>query len=314
MPPQITIIGLGLIGASAGLALKAQEKEFVIVGHDRENEAVTRARKLGAIDKSHWNLINACEQADFILLALPTAAILPTLTALRGALKPGCVLLDAAPIKGPLLAAAADALSENTYFVGGNPLLARSGLTAADASADLFKEASWALCPTPATAADAIRVATDFVSLLGAQPLFLDPAEHDGLMAAVQGLPSVLAAALTHTLGQAAAWRELRRMAGVQFEQTSYLPDHSAADLAAGILPSAPFVSGWIDLLIAELQEWQRLLAGQDEQAVQARFAAALETRQAWLHTRARGEWEATPGPPLEKPSVLGRLFGLSRR
>lgn len=314
MPSQITIIGLGLIGISAGLALKAQKKELIIVGHDRENDAVTRARKLGAIDKSHWNLISACENADFILLALPTAAILPTLTALRQELKPGCVLLDTAPVKVPLLAEAGQLLSENNYFIGGNPLLARSGLTAADASADLFRDASWALCPTPDIAPDAIRVAADFVTALGAQPLFLDPAEHDGLMAAVEGLPSVLAAALDNTLGQHAAWRELRRMAGSQFEQTGYLPDHTPADLAAGILPSAGFVSGWIDQLIAELQEWQRLLAAADEAAVQERFAAALATRQAWQQMRARGNWEDAPGAAFEKPSILGRMFGLSRR
>ena len=198
---QITIVGLGLIGTSLGLALKREERNFVIVGHDKDGGAIERAKQAGAIDRSHWNLISACEAADLIVLAIPTAGIGPTLKALRQDLKSGCLILDTAQIKGPVLQAA-QVLPDTVHFVGSNPVLVGSSRPVIDSpSADLFQNATWALCPTPTTAPDAIRVAADLVTLVGAQPLFLDPAEHDGLMAAVDGMPTVLAAALATAVG-----------------------------------------------------------------------------------------------------------------
>ena len=67
---NLTLVGLGMVGASVGLALKAATSEIPIMGHDPEPRLVQRAKKLGAIDKSHWNLLAACEQADIILLDL----------------------------------------------------------------------------------------------------------------------------------------------------------------------------------------------------------------------------------------------------
>ncbi|MGQ9715149.1 MAG: prephenate dehydrogenase/arogenate dehydrogenase family protein, partial [Anaerolineae bacterium] len=69
--PKITIVGLGLVGSSLGLALRAQGGEYEVVGHDREPAVASQARKMGAVDATEWNLIAACEGADLICLALP---------------------------------------------------------------------------------------------------------------------------------------------------------------------------------------------------------------------------------------------------
>jgi prephenate dehydrogenase len=305
---QITIIGLGLIGTSLGLALQRNENDFLIVGHDKDRSATSRAKKLGAIDKSNWNLINACDTADLIILAIPAAGIPPTLEVIRDDLKPGCLLIDTATIKSPILEAAT-VLPGNVHFVGGNPVLAAGNLTIEDASADLFKDGSWALCPTADTEPDAIRIASDLVVSLGAQPFFLDAAEHDGLMAAVDGMPTLLSAAVMNVVSQSPAWREIRRMAGSQFEIITQLPDFSPEDFGAAVQGNRTNIVYWIDAMIEELAGWKYDLQDADEEAVSERFTDAETERDQWLALRAKGDWEGQ-GRMEEAPSLWRQMFG----
>lgn len=310
---QITIIGLGLIGISLGLALKKEERSYTIIGHDKENDAVARAKKSGAIDKSHWNLISACEEADLILLAIPAAGIRPTLEAIREDLKPGCLIMDTATIKVPVLEAA-EVLPDSVHFVGSNPILtASSHLTADEASADLFQNISWALCPTTTTSADAIQVAANLVTALGAQPFFLDPAEHDGLMAVVDATPTVLSAAFMNTTANNPAWREIRRMAGGQFETVTYLPDFEPNDLSEAVLTNRIGVAYWIDMLMAELTAWKEDLEAGEDEAVTQRFSDAIDSRSQWLRMRERGDWDERERPE-DAPSFWKRMFGIGAR
>ncbi len=309
---QITIVGLGLIGTSLGLALQGNENDFLIVGHDKERSATSRAKKLGAIDKSNWNLVNSCDNADLILLAIPAAGIPPTLEFIHEDLKPGCMIIDTATIKSPILEAAT-VLPENVHFVGGNPVLGAGNLTIEDASADLFKNGSWALCPTSATAPDAIRIAADLVISVGAKPFFLDAAEHDGLMAAVDGLPTLLSAAVMNAVSNSPAWRELRRMAGSQFETVTHLPDFLPEDFSAAVQGNRSNIVHWLDVMIEELSGWKYDLQGEDEEAVTERFADAVEHRDQWLALRAKGNWEESGGLE-ESPGLWKQMFGFGGR
>ncbi len=307
---QITIVGLGLIGTSFGLALKRQKRsDLLITGHDKADAAVQAAKDKGAIDNSHWNLIRACEGADIILLAVPSAAVIATLEALRQDLKPGCLLLDTAPIKTPILAAAAG-LPENVYYVGGNPiLLAERGQPAAGASAALFDKIPWALCPSPTLSPDAVSTVSDLVAMVGAQPFFLDAAEHDGLIAAVDGLPTVLAAALLNAAGENRSWRELRRLASNQFDAATYLPEQQPADFTTALLGNSANVVHWLDLMIGQLQGLKTALAGGDEGTLAQSFTRASELRNQWLAVRERGDYEDGQRPS-ELPSFWNRFLG----
>ncbi len=100
--PRITIVGLGLIGNSIGLALTQGQRKFEVVGHDKDNKAAGQSRKIKAVDKTEWNLISACDGADLVILALPAIAIRDTMQALAHELKPGCVVMDTASVKAPV--------------------------------------------------------------------------------------------------------------------------------------------------------------------------------------------------------------------
>jgi prephenate dehydrogenase len=90
---QITIVGLGLIGSSAGLALRRYADKVSIVGHDRDSKLAAKAKKSNAVDRTEWNLISAVSEADRVPLALP-ADLIREPRRHRQDLKAGCLLVD----------------------------------------------------------------------------------------------------------------------------------------------------------------------------------------------------------------------------
>ncbi len=309
---QITIIGLGLIGTSIGLGLKGLDRDFVIMGHDRDHVAMQRAARMGAVDKTHWNLIAACEEADMIILAIPLDGIAPTFEAIKRDIKRGCLLMDTAPLKRPVAQAAEMHLPDTVHFVGGHPILPHAeALQAQDASPALFQNALWALCPSHHAHPDAVNLATNLVQSLGAKPYFLTPEEHDGLAAAAVSLPTLISGAFMHAVSQHASWREIRKMAGAQFEQVTALPDFDAEALARMVFDNRDNVVTWIESLVGELERWRAALQAEDEAILRAWFEDAQQQRAQWLKSQKTGDWEPAKRIPLEQPGFLSRMLGL---
>jgi prephenate dehydrogenase len=312
--PRISIVGLGLIGGSIGLALRQAGLASSVIGHDREPFANREAKKLGAVDRAEWNLISACEGSDFIILATPVGAIEETLKAIGPYLRPGCVVMDTASLKGPVVAWAAQHLSDQVHFVGGDPILSatirgQGGLAAA--RADLFKGGLFCLVPPATTDSDAVKLAADLVSLLGAKPFFLDVEEHDGLLAAVDHMPMLLALAMVETLIRQPAWRELRKVAGPAFEASTQLITPSSVGYSDLFVLNRDNVVRWIDELVASLDSIRGALVEEEMEALLDRFLTAQEERQKWLADRATGEWnEELRAEMPPRMSIMDSLFG----
>jgi prephenate dehydrogenase len=186
--PRITIIGMGFVGTSLALGLqrvRGPKSDFEIVGHDKDNSVAGAAKKMGAVDRTDWNLIGAIDQADLVFVATPVSAIRDTLAAIGRHLKAGAIVTDTGGTKSQVMRWAAETLPDHVHFIGGDPLLGREGAPADTASADVFAKTLYCLTPAPAADGDAVRILADFITAMGAQPYFVDPDEHDGLVAAV---------------------------------------------------------------------------------------------------------------------------------
>jgi prephenate dehydrogenase len=312
--PRITIVGLGLIGGSIGLALRQAEAASAIIGHDNSRPVAEEAKKLGAVDRVHWNLISACEESDLVILATPVGAIEETLEATGPYLRPGCVVLDTASIKGPVMDWAAKHLPGQVHFVGGDPILSSTthgqwGIEAA--RADLFHRGLFCLVASPKAQADSVKLATDLVSILGAKPLFLDAAEHDGLLAAVEHLPAVLSLALLETVIHQPSWRELRKVAGSSFEAGTQLLSGNSLEHSELYLLNRENVLRWIDALTASLGSIRQALAEDQSEALVGLFEGAVQERQKWLADRTGGQWYEGPRTDMPpKPSMMDSLLG----
>jgi prephenate dehydrogenase len=318
--PRITIVGLGLIGGSIGLALRQTGSDYEVVGHDREHTVASKARKLGAVSKAEWNLISACEEADLIIIATPVMALKETLTAIASYLKPGCLITDTASIKGPVMAWAKEILPDTVNFVGGDPIISQEASTGGSpptgiegARADLFQGGLYCLTPPPEVAPQAVQLATDLVQLLGAKPFFLDAAEHDGLVAGVDHLPFVLSAALLETTTQNPAWREMRKLAGDAFQSATHFSSSDAATYRDACLTNGENIMRWIDACLAKLEELREIIATQEAEKLERTFEEAVSVRDRWLREKAEGRWELTEETSAVPPQqgFMRRLIGL---
>jgi prephenate dehydrogenase len=318
--PRITIVGTGFIGGSIGLALHKTEADFEIVGHDREHGAARKAQKIGAVDKANWNLVSACEGADLIVIATPVGAIKDTLTAVSPYLKPGCLITDTASIKAQVMEWAEEILPKEVNFVGGDPIVGDVGATGAGhlsggidaARADLFSEAIYCLTPSAGAASDAVRLASDFVRLLGAKPYFLDPLEHDGLMAGVDHLPFVLSAALLGIATESASWKEMYKLAGGAFESATRFVSADPTTYRDACLVNSENIVRWIDTCSRRLGELRETILAGDTEKLEQIFEEALVARQKWLRAREEGSWEVQQSPEIPTAtSFVGQLFGL---
>ena len=119
-----------------------------MVGHDKDPKHAGAAQKMKAVDRTDWNLINACEKADLVVLAVPLNAVEDTLKAIAADLKPGCVITDTVSLKQPVLAAAERWLPDSVSFVGGDPLVTSDGSGPDAASADLFEASLYCITPS----------------------------------------------------------------------------------------------------------------------------------------------------------------------
>ena len=276
---RITIVGLGSIGSSVGMALKKADSELEIIGHDKNHSAARRARKEGAVDRTEWNLISACENANAVILAIPVGQIRETLVAAGPYFATGSLVMDTASAKAPVLQWASENLGEGVSFVGGSPILPQ-GKRAMDP--ELFVGSLFCLCPSPAASPEAVGWATGLVRAMGAQPFFIDALEHDGVMAAVDHLPILAAAALLRTSCESPSWREAVRLGGDRFANATASIAGGAEAHSELLRHNSQSVLRWLDLLQAELAQLGRILADQDGEALSDALQAALDARESW--------------------------------
>ena len=309
---NITIIGLGRVGISMGLALKrAEGVELVITGHDKEPKRTRLALQRKAIDKGEWNLPRSVEKADLVILALPLSAIRETLEYIAEDLRPNAVVTDTAALKVPVLRWAQELLPEHVHFIGGHPIVRDVIPDPEAAHAEVFKGEIYCLSTTPSARPEAVKLITNMIKLLEAQPLFIDPQEHDALIAGVEQAPQVLAIVLTHAVTQSSGWRDMRKLAGAQLEASTFITNPDPADLALQLQANREHLMSWLDLLERYLAHWRRLIEEGPPEKVEEALDALQSARKAWIEAALKGKWEEE-GDVEKAFSLRDWLFGQS--
>lgn len=326
MTVRITIIGLGQIGGSMGLAL-AERKDLVErTGHDWDPGVARKAQKIGAVDRTVANLPTSVRDADIVLLSLPVDQIQETLATIALDLKEDAVVMDTGPVKEAAATWAAELLPEKRYYVGLTPVINPAYLHGVDsgldaARSDLFFKGMLAIVSPPGTPSEAIKLASDLTRLLGASPLFADPVEMDGLMAATHTLPQLLSAALLNATIDRPGWREARKVAGRAYAEATS-PSVLLSEpktLARSALLNRENVLRALDGTIAALQALRGDLDAGDEATLEERLERARSGRMRWWQQRQAADWLAdeSPASMAEAPStsdMFGRLIGLRRK
>jgi prephenate dehydrogenase len=310
--PVISIIGLGLVGTSLGLALQREAGDFEVAGHDKNLDAAQQARKLGAVQRTEWNLHSAWDDAQLVILAVPLSELRDLLTHLRDSLSAGALVFIAADMIQPALELAAELLPPRTHVVAGHPILTGVG-GALTPRADLFDEVTFCLAAGVEAQPQAMQMASDLVERVGAKALFVDAHEHDGLIAGVEQLPQLVAAALVQMSTRSSGWREGRRLAGRRFAQSTELGDN-AAQLFDAWQSNRENLLMRLTQLRQTLAEWQELLVAEADADGQHPLQSALEQvvhdRLEWEGQAMLKAWDEAPrSERVESRNMFQQMF-----
>lgn len=187
---RIAIIGLGLIGASIGLAVRRVRPHAEVHGYDCLLQNASTALDRGAVGRLSGTLAEAVRHADLVFVATPAATVIDVVRALAPLVSSDCIVTDVAGVKSAIVYPCVDILGER--FVGGHPLAGSEQQGPAHADASLFDGAAWAITPGPngRRAADAVA---GVVREVGARPVITSPEEHDRVVALLSHLPHAFA-------------------------------------------------------------------------------------------------------------------------
>ncbi|PKN13172.1 MAG: prephenate dehydrogenase/arogenate dehydrogenase family protein [Deltaproteobacteria bacterium HGW-Deltaproteobacteria-4] len=198
--PVVAIIGVGLIGGSLALALKAAGVADRVLGYDLDAHNLEQALQLGVIDQICISP-EELSAADLIFLATPVLAMPAALTTIAPYLKTGAILTDGGSVKAAVISVLEPLLPAKLRYVPGHPISGteRNGATAAFAT--LYRGKRCILTPTERTDPQALDLVTALWQAAGSEVIIMDAEKHDRILAAISHLPHMVAYALVNAVG-----------------------------------------------------------------------------------------------------------------
>ena len=321
---QVTIVGLGLIGASIGLGLRRwstnngkRQPVLSVTGFDTNLEHQNYAKKINAVERTEWDLPKAVRDADLVIVAVPPLAVKGVFEALATILKPGAVVTDVTSTKADIMKWADEVLPSNIHFVGGHPMAGKA-MSVEGADADLFQNATWCIVPAVNADENAVQTVLGMVSALGAEPSFVDAHEHDGFVGAVSHLPFMLSISLMNAVSRDPAWRDMKLLSSTGFQDVSRLAGGSVEMHRDICVTNREAIVRWMGVAIEDLLTMRELIAtGTDEsfEELMNIFEGARDARAAWATAERReGELVQKTDAELTNVSMTGQfnqmLFG----
>lgn len=311
---NLSIIGLGRLGASIALAVKESPFDAELIGYD-ENPAIEReVLALNIVDKIESNLRKLAEQADILVLAVSYEALKNIMPVIGSVLQKHCLVLDFADLKGPALKLAEQHMTEG-HYIGASPIFAATWLVdgrndVASASGDLFKKSVFCLMPSVKVDPEAVETAVNFGHLLGAVPYFVDAMEYDSLQIGVKTVPGLLAAALFSSVSKSTGWRDMLRFASVPFA-TSTQPLAESTDLAHEAYTNKIATLRWLDGFVDELKMIRQQVYEGEEEILAAILDGLAHDRDQWLGERQKNDWVEGDAPDIDTSMRTSNFLGV---
>ena len=190
---RVTIIGLGLIGGSLGMAITQRRLARRVVGASRSEATIRQAKRRRAIDVGTTDAVAAVRDADLVVLATPVDAIVPHAKRLAPYMRPGSILTDVGSVKGPIVGALERAMPRRVAFIGSHPLAGSEQRGIGAASASLFEGSACIVTATPRTDRRALRDVSRLWKMIVRRVVVMSPERHDRRVAAISHLPHALA-------------------------------------------------------------------------------------------------------------------------
>jgi len=274
---QVTIVGLGLMGASLAGALRGQCR--TVIGVARRAETTEAALARGLVDQATLDLASGVSQSDIVILATPVRVILSQMPEIGPLLQEGCLLMDLGSTKAQVVSAMAH-LPSHVQPLGGHPMCGKetSGIEAADPA--LYQGRTFILSPLPRTSERALALGKALVQAVGANPLVIGAQRQDFLVATISHLPYLLACSLVGTAdATTSADPMVWKIVAGGFRDTSRVAGSDVTMMVDILLTNREKVLKALDVCLGQMNDLRQLVETGDERRLRAELGAIRETR-----------------------------------
>jgi len=281
---KVTLIGVGLLGGSLGLAIKQRGLAAKVDGFVRRTATIAECDKMGVVDHATRDLDRAVKDADLVILCTPLSRMGELTGKMLPLLKKGAIVTDVGSVKGSVVAELEPLVaSVGAHFVGSHPMAGgeKTGVTAA--RADLFVNAVCIVTPTPNSDKEAVAKVEQFWTAVGARLLKLSPAAHDDLVSRSSHLPHVVASELANYILSPVHPPEQAAVCANGFRDTTRIASGSPEMWRDIAMANGKNLSRVLGVFIEDLQEFRLALDNGDVKAVEEFFEKAKQRRDQWI-------------------------------
>ena len=280
---KVTLVGVGLLGGSLGLALKQRKLARRVEGFVRRPESVQECQKLGVVDVAHLDLAAAVGDADLIVFCTPIAQMRSLAERMRSHVAPGAVVTDVGSVKASVVKELEPLFPG---FVGSHPMAGSEKHGPAAAAADLYHHAVCVVTPTACSDPKAVDRVEELWRSIGAITRRLSPEVHDELVSRSSHLPHLLAAQLVNYVLDPDRPEDQGLLCANGFRDTTRIASGSPEMWRDIALTNREQISRELAQFIDALQEVRAALEKGDSRAIEEFFAAAKQRRDAWRGQR----------------------------
>ncbi|RMG24841.1 MAG: prephenate dehydrogenase [Bacteroidetes bacterium] len=257
---NITIIGLGLIGGSMALDLRANGFAARLIGVDANPRHRQLAQDMELVDEV-MELGPACRQADIVLLAVPVNAIVSLATAVLDNMGADTVAIEVGSTKAEIAQAIAGH-PRRAQFVLAHPMAGTEYSGPKAAISNLFQHKAAIICDPGDSSPQAVRLAERLFKSLFMRVIYMESSAHDVHAAYVSHISHISSYVLALTvLEKEKVEANIFNMASGGFASTVRLAKSSPRMWNDIYEQNAQNILDVLDIYIEKIQEFRDLIA-----------------------------------------------------
>jgi prephenate dehydrogenase len=278
----VSIVGVGLIGASLGLALKGAGVVREVIGVGRSSANLDQAKKMGAIDRVA-DLAEAVQSSQWIVLCVPVAQMRAIFTQLEPHLGSNTLITDAGSTKSDVILAAKEVLGKKVcQFVPAHPIAGGAQHGAAAARADLFQGKQTIICRLQENSAADVALVEEFWKVMGSNIKRISAVQHDAIYAAVSHLPHILSYALMASVLNSEDAEQKLGHAGAGFRDFTRIAASSPEMWRDICIANKQAILKELDQYLSVTGRLREMIAKEDAAGLEKVFQKASQARQKW--------------------------------
>ena len=278
---RVTIVGVGLMGGSLGMAIKKHKLAKEVVGLSHRQSSLMQALKVKAIDIAETDIQKGVRNSDLIVMATPVESIIKLLTSITPYIKRGAIVTDVGSAKTEIVEYAEKTLQQPNLFIGSHPLVGSEKKGVEHSNVDLFSGGRCIVTPTENSHRGATEKIKKLWTKVGATVSIMSAQEHDEILSYTSHLPHILAFSLMETVPQ-----EHLQYASGGLRDTTRIASSSAQMWNDICMSNAKNIIKTLDQYVGNLSELRHAIVESDRKKLMEHFSKAQKKRDEFIKNK----------------------------